>query len=205
MDLLNIVVQKLLILPGLLIGLSFHEFAHGYVSDRLGDPTPRAQGRLSLSPLHHIDPLGFLMLMVAGFGWAKPVQIDLRFYKKPRRDEILVSLAGVTMNLFIALLFAMLTKILFVAGVFDMMSSNVAQVVFELLYYTIQINIVLLIFNLIPIPPLDGFHVLVNIFPIRHTKPVYFLEQYGMYILIGLILLPVFEFAFNICYSLFRC
>lgn len=193
MDIQGFLLQKLLILPGILIGLSFHEFFHGYVSDRLGDPTPRAQGRLSLSPFKHIDPFGFLMLIIVGFGWAKPVQIDLRFYKKPRRDEILVSIAGVTMNLILAIVFTGLIKLYEVTGLMDAIGASnvqIASIVYLLLYFTVQINLVLCIFNLIPIPPLDGFHVLVNIFPIRHSKAVYFLERYGFYILIGLLFLP---------------
>lgn len=93
---------QLLLLPGIIIGLTFHEAAHGYVSHWLGDPTPGLQGRLSLNPMRHIDPVGFLALFFAGFGWGQPVQIDPRYYKHRRRDELLVALAGVIANFIIA-------------------------------------------------------------------------------------------------------
>ena len=95
---LSSLLDKLLLLPAIIIGLSVHEFAHAFVSDRLGDPLPRAQGRVTLNPLRHIDPIGFVMLLLCGFGWGVPVQIDPRYYKKRRRDEALVAVAGVTMN-----------------------------------------------------------------------------------------------------------
>ena len=95
--------ETLIMLPGIVIGLTFHEAAHGYVSYWLGDPTPKLQGRLSLNPARHIDPIGFVALLIAGFGWGEPVQINPAYYKHRRRDEFLVSIAGVTMNFLIAL------------------------------------------------------------------------------------------------------
>ena len=103
-------MSKLLILPGILIGLCFHEFAHGAVSCALGDPTPKLQGRLTINPAAHLDPFGFLALLLAGFGWGVPVQIDPRYYKHRRRDELLVALAGVAMNLLIAIVFSFIIK-----------------------------------------------------------------------------------------------
>lgn len=195
----DFIIDTLLLLPGILIGLSFHEFAHAYTSDRLGDPTPRTQGRLTLSPLAHIDPVGFLMLLLFRFGWAKPVQIDARYYKKPKRDENIVSIAGVSMNLLLAILFTAIYKIFitFVMPNITIGNINVIIVIIKLFYYTIYINLVLCIFNLIPIPPLDGSHILMNILPIRNTRAGYILEKYGMYILIGLIIIPTF-FNFSI-------
>ncbi|MFA6308180.1 MAG: site-2 protease family protein [Clostridia bacterium] len=195
----DFLIDTLLLLPGILIGITFHEFAHAFVSDRLGDPTPRATGRLSLSPTAHIDPVGFLMLLLFRFGWAKPVQIDTRYYKKPIRDENLVSLAGVVTNLLLAILFTGFYKIFitFVIPSISTLDTNILIVFLKLFNYTIYINLVLCIFNLIPIPPLDGSHILMNILPIRNTRAGYILERYGMYILIGLIVLPTF-FGFSI-------
>ena len=101
------ILTKLLMLPGIIIGLSFHEFAHAWMSDKLGDPTPRRQGRVTINPMAHIDPIGFLALLLVGFGWGKPVQIDPGYYKHRRRDEFLVGIAGVTMNLLIAVIFSL--------------------------------------------------------------------------------------------------
>ena len=98
-SIISYILGRLIILPGIIIGLSFHEFAHAKASDLLGDPTPRLQGRTSLNPVAHIDPVGFLLLLLIGFGWGRPVQIDPRSYRHRRRDELSVSLAGVTMNL----------------------------------------------------------------------------------------------------------
>ena len=106
------ILTKVLMLPGIVIGLSFHEFAHAWMSDKLGDPTPRRQGRLTLNPIAHIDWIGFLMLLIAGFGWGQPVQIDPSYYKNRRRDEFLVGIAGVTMNLILAVIFSIPVRLM---------------------------------------------------------------------------------------------
>ncbi len=110
------VYRQLLMLPGIVIGLTVHEFAHGLVSDRCGDPTPRAQGRLTLNPAAHIDLIGFLCLFFAGFGWGQPVQIDPRYYKHRRMDEFLVSIAGVTMNFIVAVALAFVLRLIMHSG-----------------------------------------------------------------------------------------
>lgn len=180
-------VEILIGIPGIIIGLAFHEFAHAFVSDRLGDPTPRNQGRLTISPLPHIDPIGFLMILLLGFGWAKPVQINTRFYKKPRRDEILVSLAGPFTNLLIAFVFGFLTKVLLHSISFVPMSEKTFSIIYLMFDYVIWINIILFLFNLIPLPPLDGFHVLTNIIPLKYYKLTNFLYKYSTVVLILII------------------
>ena len=180
----------LLMLPGILIGLCFHEFAHAFVSDRLGDPTPRMQGRVTIDPRAHVDPVGFLALLFAGFGWGRPVQIDPRYYKHRRRDEALVAVAGVTMNLLLALLFTILFKILVTVAP-SFFSTSAGRVVLEMLQYAILINIVLMVFNLIPCPPLDGFNLATQIFGLQKYKWWYKVMQYGNLVLIALILLDV--------------
>ena len=115
-SIISYILGRLIILPGIIIGLSFHEFAHAKASSVLGDPTPRLQGRVSLNPVSHIDPVGFLLLLLIGFGWGRPVQIDPRYYKHRRRDELIVSLAGVTMNLLIAVLTAGIMRLAYEAG-----------------------------------------------------------------------------------------
>ena len=183
-------VDKLILLPGIVIGLSFHEFAHGIVSYKLGDPTPKEQGRLTINPAAHMDPFGFAALLFAGFGWGIPVQIDPRYYKHRRRDELLVALAGVVMNFLIALAFAFIMKLLFVVRP-DWLTGSLGEIVVEMLMAVISINLVLMIFNLLPVPPLDGFGILTQIFDLRKYSWYYQIYDKGFLILLVLILLGV--------------
>jgi Zn-dependent protease len=178
----------LLTIPAIIIGFSFHEFAHAFTSYKLGDPTPGNQGRLTLSPLAHIDIIGFILILVAGFGWAKPVQINPRYYKNPRRDEMIVSLAGPAMNLVIAFVFVVIYRLtinFFSSG--NVVLYNLLNVI----QYVTWINIILFFFNLIPLPPLDGFHILRELMPRRQYRLIWFLEQYSSIILIIIIITPV--------------
>jgi len=178
------IIDILIGIPGIVIGLALHEFAHAFVADRLGDPTPRYQGRLTLSPLPHIDPIGFIMILLLGFGWAKPVQINTSYFKNPRRDEILVSLAGPVTNLIIAIFFAIITRVLFASTLFITMNVRTLSILYSMFDYAIWINIILFLFNLMPLPPLDGFHVLSNIIPFRYSRFIYMLQKYSTIILI---------------------
>ena len=192
MNILDIIIDKLLILPGILIGLSFHEFAHAWVSDRLGDPTPRRQGRVTLNPVAHLDWFGFAALLLVGFGWGKPVQIDPSYYKNRRSGEFMVGIAGVTMNLILAIIFSVIVRV-FVMAVPSAVneSSSVLYSLEQILVYAVMINLVLMIFNLIPCPPLDGWGLLTQIFKLDRYDWWYKVYQYGMYILLALILLNV--------------
>jgi len=180
----------LISLPGIIIGLSFHEFAHGAVSHLLGDPTPKLQGRLTINPFAHLDPFGFLALMLAGFGWGIPVQVDPRYYKHRRRDEILVALAGVTMNLLLAILFSLVLRFLFAANL-AWLSGEVATILTEMLIQVVVINLVLMIFNLIPVPPLDGFGIATELFNLRRYHWYWKVYEYGFPILMLLIIFDV--------------
>lgn len=177
-------------LPGIIIGLSFHEFAHAWVSDRLGDPTPRRQGRVTINPLAHIDWIGFLALLLVGFGWGKPVQIDPSYYKNRRRDEFLVGIAGVTMNLLLAIVFSIPAKMIIKtfggAGVSDLVYN-----IYLMIFYIVSINIVLMVFNLIPCPPLDGWGIITQIFRLDRYSWWYKVYQYGTWILLALIVLNI--------------
>ncbi len=179
------ILVKLLTLPGIILGLSFHEFAHAWMSDRLGDPTPKRQGRLTLNPLAHIDWMGFICLLFVGFGWGKPVMIDPGYYKNRRLGEFLTSIAGVTMNLIIAVLLSFPTKALL--SVFYSSGSSLAENTFYIFYYAVMINIVLMIFNLIPVPPLDGWGILTQLFNLERYSWWYKVYQYGQWILLILI------------------
>lgn len=184
------ILTKLLMLPGIIIGLSFHEFAHAWVSDKLGDPTPRRQGRVTINPLAHIDWVGFLALLLVGFGWGKPVQIDPSYYKNRRRDEFLVGIAGVTMNLLLAIVFSIPARAIIRtfngAGASDLIYN-----IYLIIFYIISINVVLMIFNLIPCPPLDGWGIITQIFRLDRYSWWYRVYQYGTWILLALIILNV--------------
>ena len=184
------ILTKILMLPGIIIGLSFHEFAHAWVSDRLGDPTPRRDGRVTINPLAHIDWLGFAALLLVGFGWGKPVMIDPRYYKNRRRDEFLVAIAGVTMNLIIAVVLSIPVRMMmkhYGAGV----PSDLMYNVFQMLYYAVFINVVLMIFNLLPVPPLDGWNIFTQLFKLDQYDWWYKVYRYGTYILLALIIFNV--------------
>lgn len=167
-------------LPALIIALTFHEFAHAYVSDRLGDPTPRMRGRLTLNPLAHLDPIGFLMLIVFHFGWAKPVNVNPFNYRNREKGYALTALAGPAMNLILGLVAVLLQ--------FASLRIIPNAAVFKFLAYLALYNVYLAIFNLIPIPPLDGSKLLFLFLP-RNVVYRYLdsVQQYGTIILILLV------------------
>jgi len=184
--------ETLLIIPGILLGFSLHEYAHAQVAVWLGDHTPRHQGRLSLNPLVHIDYIGFLMIIFAGFGWAKPVQIDPRNFKNPDRDEILVSVAGPLMNLFIAFTFILLMKaVYFIPS--TLISDGIYHSIMEVFNHTVWINIVLFVFNLLPIPPLDGSHIFFGLLRLKQNGWYYQIQSKGHFILLLLIITNVLD------------
>lgn len=157
-----------LTLPAVIIAITFHEFAHAYVADKLGDDTPRMQGRLNLNPLSHIDPVGFFLLMFAGFGWGKPVQINPRnFNRNVRMDkgEALVSLAGPLMNFILAIISAFALGALYMFSSASFYYSTVGTIIYILLEEILIMNIGLGVFNLIPLPPLDGSKIFLNFLP----------------------------------------
>lgn len=161
-----------------LIALVLHELAHGFVSYKLGDPTPKIQGRLTLNPLAHIDPVGFLCLFICGFGWAKPVCINYDNYKNKKFGTALVSLAGPCMNFIIALFAAFGLKFCSVLGVPQLINF---------FYILFSINVGLGVFNLIPFPPLDGSKILASVLPNKYYDTWMYLERYGFIILMVLL------------------
>ena len=155
----------LLTIPGLLIAITFHEFAHAFAADKLGDDTPRNQGRLNLNPLSHLDPIGSLMLLFAGFGWGKPVEVNPRNYDRrysmDKADSI-VSIAGPLMNFFLAIIFTIIYCAIYK---YANTTTQAGAIIMLMIQYTIAINVGLGLFNLIPIPPLDGSKVIKPILP----------------------------------------
>ncbi len=183
----------LLCLPIVILALSVHETAHGYIAYKLGDPTAKSMGRLTLNPLKHLDPIGFLCMVAFGFGWAKPVPINSRYFKKPRRDMALSAIAGPVSNLLLALVFTAFIKIFYLAlpsiNISSYFAANMLQFLYTLLYLGVQLNISLAVFNLLPIPPLDGSKILYMFLP---PKLFYKVLQYERYISLALLLLLAF-------------
>lgn len=181
-------------LPILLVTITIHEFAHAFVADKLGDPTPRLAGRLTLNPLSHLDPIGFLMLLLVRFGWAKPVPINPYNFRNPKQGSLFVSLAGPLSNFFVAWVVAVIFKNV------PLPSSYLV----DLISYTIWINLSLGVFNLIPVPPLDGSHILEYFLPPHQYEVMVRLQQYSFLILIGIILfampllMTVIEFFYRL-------
>jgi Zn-dependent protease len=172
------------LIPAMLIGLAFHEYAHAWVADYLGDPTPRSQGRLTINPLAHLDIFGTIMILLYKFGWAKPVQINpYNFRGNPLRARMFVSLAGPAMNLTIAFL----SMIIWGICEYFLQDSLWWPHLYLVLKSIVTLNIGLGIFNLVPIPPLDGFAVLGGLLPRNLAEKLWSLEPYGILILMVLL------------------
>jgi len=153
-------IQRVLYtLPGILLGLTIHEFCHAYCAWKLGDNTAKDQGRLTLNPIKHIDLLGLLFIILAGFGWAKPVQFDPGQLKNYRRDKALIAAAGPLSNMVIGIVLALIVKYVFIHFFINVLESEFLFSLINSLYIAAKINFGLFIFNLLPIPPLDGSHI----------------------------------------------
>jgi Zn-dependent protease len=178
----------------LLLGLTIHEFAHAWTANKLGDPTPRLNGRVTLNPLAHLDPLGTVMMVLAmiglaPIGWGKPVPINPYYLRWGRRGMLLASVAGPLSNLTLALVVAVILRIAWIAAPAGMNSALMSSPgLVSLIWWMITINVLLAVFNLIPIPPLDGFHILEGLVPPSWDRAMDFLRRYGMWILLLLLL-----------------
>lgn len=176
-------------LPGIILGLTVHEFSHAFMAKRCGDSTSEEQGRISLNPFRHIDAMGFIMLLIAGFGWAKPVQFNEQNLRNPRTDVVKIAVAGPFSNALLAMILSLLFSLY--SQLTEGYYSSTLQVVNEVFLYAIYINWGLFIFNLIPLPPLDGSHLLLNQFR-RFPRLYEGFYKYGSWIFFGLIIVTVF-------------
>ncbi len=201
--------QLLFQLPPLLFALTLHEYAHGYVAYRLGDPTAYRAGRLSLNPLRHLDPLGTLAFFFIKIGWAKPVPVNPAYFRNPRQDMLWVALAGPLTNLALAVISALLLRVmLFAIAVLPEMPilQAILLPLVWMLVASIWINLVLCVFNVLPIPPLDGGRIIAGLLPANLAGSFAALERYGfLFILIlaltgvlSSIILPIITFANNL-------
>lgn len=155
------VLQIVLTIPAILIAFTVHEYAHAFVADKLGDKTPKFQGRLTLNPIAHIDPIGFILILLMGFGWAKPVQTNPSSYRNYYKDDLKVSIAGPLSNLAIGLIFAFISAIL--SRILSI--SDLTTIIITICTIISYLNCMLCLLNLIPIPGFDGFHILRDLFP----------------------------------------
>lgn len=211
---MNTIFELMLLIPVLLFSLSLHEFSHGYVSYKLGDPTPQNQGRLTLNPLAHLDLMGSLVLLITRrFGWAKPVPINPNYYNNPRKGMMLVSVAGPAANFFLAFVFAMTGRLVVFFSANTLLQlqqagyGNLVQTFFVFIQLSVIINLSLGIFNLLPVPPLDGSKILRGVLPAEFDRYIRKLEgPYGMILIMILaytgilwsILRPIVNTMYNI-------
>ena len=188
-SLLSNPLELVLYLVALICAIAFHEFAHAYVADYLGDPTPRLQGRLTLNPLAHLDPIGTIMLILVRFGWGKPVQFDPYNLRNPRRDSAIISLAGPLSNFLFATVCSLIIRLLLVTRLALLSNSITGLIVYfvmALLQSLILLNVMLGVFNLVPIHPLDGFKIVEGILPAEYARQWHELEPYGLIFLLFL-------------------
>ncbi len=166
-------------IPAIILAFTIHEFMHAYVAVKAGDNTPINQGRYTLNPIKHIDPIGFILVILVGIGWAKPVQVNISNFKNGRKDFVMVSLAGALGNFMLAFLGA---AILFFSAEFLLNH----EILYNIVYYIVFINLMLIALNLLPIPPLDGFNVLTTLVRFKNINIIYNIKRYGFFVLIAL-------------------
>lgn len=191
-SLIDVIVQLLLIMPIILFSLSFHETAHGYVAYKCGDPTAHNLGRLSLNPLRHLDPIGFLSMLLIGYGWAKPVPVNARYFRNPKRGMAITAAAGPISNLLLGLIATVLSAFLLVLSVRMQTAVHIAPILlrfvdylYTVCYLSAYLNFVFAFFNLIPLPPFDGSRIALLFLP---QKYYFKIMRYERQIMFGLLI-----------------
>jgi Zn-dependent protease len=200
MDINHFIQQLVILAPPFLFALTFHELAHGYVAWNLGDPTAKNAGRLTMNPLKHLDPLGVIAFIIMKIGWAKPVPVDPRYFKDPQKGMLLVALAGPAANVVTAIASAVLVKLLIAMPVIPIF---ILKPMVGMLVASVWINIMLAVFNCLPIPPLDGSKVLMGLLPPDAARIYAKLEPFGFILLLVLfyagliskVIMPVITYA----------
>jgi Zn-dependent protease len=186
---LDTVLSLLIIAPPILFALTVHEYAHGWMALRFGDPTARDAGRLTLNPLSHLDPIGTLMLFIVHLGWAKPVPVNPYNFRNPKKDMMWVSLAGPGTNFVTAFACGLLLRLISPFSGSLEMGSSAFGILLMMIVYGMMINLVLCFFNLIPLPPLDGSKILMGLLPPEYEHYIVQLERFGPFLLIGIIMI----------------
>lgn len=181
----------------LIVAFTLHEFAHAFVAYKFGDPTAQRQGRLTLSPLAHLDPIGTILIFIAGFGWAKPVPVNRFFFKRPRLAGVLVSVAGPLSNLLLALLGTAIVNILYVSGLLTMLPGNYAEQLELFFGLFVSLNVMLFLFNLLPFPPLDGYRIIEDLVPAHIRSKMTQYESYGIVVFLILVITPLDSYTIH--------
>ena len=205
----ELITKIILLAPPILLALTLHEFAHGYVAYRLGDPTAKSLGRLTLNPISHLDPIGTIAFFLINIGWAKPVPVNGMYFRNPKKDMLWVALAGPVTNLCLAVASAIIAKILYLlySGLPDVFFVSAFFIpVLAMLEASIWINLVLCVFNFLPIPPLDGSRILMGVLPDEMARSYASFERYGFIVILLLaftgvlssLILPIIQFASSI-------
>lgn len=196
-------IETLYFIPALLISLSIHEFGHSLIAYKLGDRSQKALGRLTLSPFAHVDPLGFIFILLFKFGWGKPVMIDDRNFKNRARGNMFVALAGPMFNILLAILLTILLKALMIFGIDgSTITSSAGQILYSMLVLAIQFNMVFAVFNLLPLPPFDGSKVLYYFLPYKAKRWMDSIERYSIWILIILLYTGLYSYIILPAYML---
>jgi len=191
---IELLIVMLAYVLAIVIALTCHEFSHAIVSYKMGDLTAKSQGRVSLNPLHHIDPIGFVCLLLFGFGWAKPVPVNDLKFKNYRRGIFLTSISGVVTNFLLVFLFSGVYTLL-LPKLMAHASNYLAVFAYNFLVYSMSINLGLAIFNILPIPPLDGFNV-ITAFTRYDNKFINFMRRYSFIFFLIIVITPIFEYLF---------
>lgn len=185
----DLIRQFAIMAPPFLLAITFHEFSHGYVAWKLGDPTASNEGRLTMNPLKHLDPLGVLAFFIIRIGWARPVPVNAAYFRNPLKDMMWVSIAGPGSNFLLALLSALLYRVLLITA--GLLPQFVAWPLTEMVYFSVWINLVLGFFNLLPVPPLDGSRIITGFASAKTAMFFHRIERFGFFIILGLFYLGI--------------